>query len=308
MDDRLHEQVTRGTPLYPLQLYRTESRGSAAFIPFHWHSETELIFVLRGTLQLSVNERSFSGTAGDVFWIGQEDLHRMITGEGFTQYGALVFPMEFLNFGELDYVQHHYLNPLCRKEKQFPVRIPRECPHYKQVWSELTAIDSLDRERGPAYQLLLKSSLLKLIGFLAADGLLQPADGRGDDFSETRLENLKSVLAFIGGRCCERLTLAGVAGAFGLSPKYFSRYFKKNFKCSFVEYLTGFRLERAAGLLLSTGLPVSEIAPAVGFDNLSYFIKRFKEARGCTPLQFRKLGGPPADYHPLAPSAPRTAP
>jgi AraC-like DNA-binding protein len=303
MDDRLREQKNRGTPLYPLQLYRMESSRTGVFIPFHWHPEIELIFIQRGTLQLTVNEQSFSGAVGDIFWIGQESLHQMGSG-GSVQYGALVFPMEFLKFEEFDYVQHHYLNPICRKEKHFPTKIPRGCPHYEQVWAELMEIDSLDRERGAAYQFLLKASLLKLISMLTADGLLQSADGRNDSLSESRLEGLKAILSFIGSRYGEKLSLADTAEAFGLSPKYFSRYFKKNFKCSFVDYLTGFRLERAVDLLMSTDLSVSEIALAVGFDNLSYFIKRFRDMHGCTPLQFRKLGGLPANYHQLYPDAP----
>lgn len=307
MDEKLREQTVRGIPLYPLQLYRMESRDNGIFISCHWHREIELIFVLRGRLQLSVNEQSFSGTSGDIFWISQESLHQMSTGSC-AQYGALVFPMEFLRFEEFDYVQFHYLNPICRQEKHFPTRIPRGCPHYEQIWSELMTIDTLDRERGPAYQLLLKASLLKLISLLVADGLLL-SDGCGDDsLSEGRLESLKSVLSFIGSHSSEGLSLTDTAKAFGLSPKYFSRYFKKNFNCTFVDYLTGFRLERAVDLLMSTNLSVSEIALSVGFDNLSYFIKRFKAARGCTPLQFRKLGNLPVNYHLLYPTEAKPAP
>ena len=304
MDNTLQEQKPRGTPLFPLQLYRTENSGGDVFIPYHWHSETELIFVLEGSVNLSVNEKSFSGTAGDIFWIASESLHQIGTEGRPTRYGALLFPMEFLSFGELDEVQHRYLSPLCRNEKHFPTKIPRESPHYRHAWSELTEIDRLDQKRGAAYRFLLKASLLKFIGLLSADGLLQSDDSCGDRFSACKLNSLKAVLSYIGSRCGEKLSLSDAASAFGLSPKYFSRYFKKNFNCSFVDYLTGFRLDRAVDLLLSTDLPVSEIAPAVGFDNLSYFIKRFKKARGCTPLQFRKLGSLPADYHQLHPPIP----
>ena len=301
MDDKLHERAVRGTPLFPLQLYRTESKNNGIFIPCHWHREIELIFVLRGRLRLSVNGQSFSGESGDIFWIGSESLHQ-ISAESFTQYDALVFPMEFLKFEEYDYIQHYYLNPICRGEKHFPIRIPRECPHYKQAWEEFLTISRLDRERGPAYQFLLKTSLLKLISLLAADGLLQSNHKPDDRLSAYRLENLKSILSFISSRYSGRLNLAAAAKTFGFSPKYFSRYFKKNFKCSFVEYLTGFRIERAVDLLMNTSLPVSEIALTVGFDNLSYFIKRFKSAHGCTPLQFRRLGILPASYHQLYPT------
>jgi len=40
-------------------------------------------------------------------------------------------------------------------------------------------------------------------------------------------------------------------------------------------------------LAWSQGMPVAEIASTVGYANVSYFNKLFKEAYGCTPKIFR---------------------
>ncbi len=287
MDDRLREQTLRGTLLYPLQLYQMTNSHERVFVPYHWHREIEVIFVLKGTLMLSVNEEKFSGTAGDVFWIGQQELHGMSTGEEPTCYNALVFPMEFLNFEMFDCIQCHYLNPLCRKEKGFPTWIPRQGAHYGQAWKELLEIAVLDRERGPGYQLATKASLLKFVSLLVQDGALKSGSGKEEHASDFKMKNLKAILTYIQQHYSEKLSLPGIARAFNLSAKYFSRYFKNNLDRSFVEYLNSFRIERAADLLLSTDLPIGEIALAVGFDNFSYFIKQFKSFHGCTPSRYR---------------------
>lgn len=51
------------------------------------------------------------------------------------------------------------------------------------------------------------------------------------------------------------------------------------------------RLAKAADLLAQTGLSVGEIASRTGFNQQSYFGKRFKEKTGMTPLEYRKRTG-----------------
>ena len=53
-------------------------------------------------------------------------------------------------------------------------------------------------------------------------------------------------------------------------------------------YIRSFRLHRAKQLLQTTNLNVSEIAFEVGFANLSYFSRVFKEEFGISPLETRR--------------------
>lgn len=286
MDDRLQERAQRGTFLYPLQLYRTKNSGGRVFVPYHWHREIEVIFVLQGSFVLTVNDEKFSAAAGDIFWIGQEALHGIAAGEEPTRYCALVFPMEFLSFEMFDYTQGYYLNPICRKEKQFPVRIPKNAC-YGKLWRELLEITALDEKRTTGYRLAIKASLLKFISLLVQKGFLLQQGEAGKE-PDSKIENLKAILAYVQQHCSERLELADMAREFHLSPKYFSRYFSRNLDRSFVEYLNSYRIRRAADLLLNTDLPIGEIALSVGFDNFSYFIRQFRVFYGCTPSGYRK--------------------
>nr|WP_296094283.1 helix-turn-helix transcriptional regulator [uncultured Dorea sp.] len=46
-------------------------------------------------------------------------------------------------------------------------------------------------------------------------------------------------------------------------------------------------MKKAAILLDDSSLSVSDIAINCGFDNISYFIRKFKEYQGITPKKYR---------------------
>lgn len=74
-----------------------------------------------------------------------------------------------------------------------------------------------------------------------------------------------------------------------LHPDYLSALFHQQTGLSLSEYITSERLKEARRLLLSTDLPVNEIAIRTGFPNISYFSKIFKKETGSTPLKYRKM-------------------
>ncbi|RKD33974.1 helix-turn-helix transcriptional regulator [Lacrimispora algidixylanolytica] len=73
-----------------------------------------------------------------------------------------------------------------------------------------------------------------------------------------------------------------------MQPSYYvSRLFKRYYKMTFTECLQLIRLNRAAGYLSSTTMPVEEIIVEIGYENSSYFHRLFKQKYGITPKQFR---------------------
>ncbi len=74
----------------------------------------------------------------------------------------------------------------------------------------------------------------------------------------------------------------------GVSPSYFSSTFKKEVGKSFVQHLTGMRLDRAKELLIKTEGKTYEIAQSVGFSEPNYFSFCFKRYEGVSPSQYRQ--------------------
>jgi AraC family transcriptional regulator len=82
-----------------------------------------------------------------------------------------------------------------------------------------------------------------------------------------------------------RITLDDLARVAGLSPYHLARLFRAEFGLPPHKYLEGLRVRRA-GDLIKAGLPLAEVAAAVGFSSQSHLNRSFKHILGITPAGF----------------------
>jgi two-component system, response regulator YesN len=101
-------------------------------------------------------------------------------------------------------------------------------------------------------------------------------------------DSIRKAIAYIDQHLKDELTLKDVASHVHLNPSYLSVLFKEQANLNFSEYVTRRRIQRAKELVISTNLPINEIADEVGYKTSKYFIKIFKEIEGITPSTYRK--------------------
>ncbi len=100
-------------------------------------------------------------------------------------------------------------------------------------------------------------------------------------------DRIRSMLSFIHTHYKDKLTVAQIADAIGISEREAMRSFRKNLHQSPIEYLISYRLNEAKKLLLHSDLSVTEVCFQCGFSDSSYFGKAFRKAYGLTPREFR---------------------
>jgi len=114
-------------------------------------------------------------------------------------------------------------------------------------------------------------------------------------------EQLTRVLNLLHKRFAEPVRVEDLCSVGNLSPRSLHRLFVHHVGENLRDYLGTLRIGRACMLLVETDRPISVIASEAGFSNLSNFNRRFLEARGMTPRDFRGFvvqNGRMPDSHP----------
>ena len=107
-------------------------------------------------------------------------------------------------------------------------------------------------------------------------------------------------IALIEKNIAEPLSVPQIAAALGASQRQLERQFRQAMGCTVVQFGTLVRLQHARVLLISTQLPVREVATASGFNTLSHFAHAFGACFGRRPSDYRQ-GWPKDDPTPSWP-------
>ncbi|WP_195267855.1 response regulator [Eubacterium sp. 1001713B170207_170306_E7] len=86
----------------------------------------------------------------------------------------------------------------------------------------------------------------------------------------------------------ERHSLAGLANTYFVNQKYLGSLFKQEMDLSFSQYLTFLKMRRAEILLADKSLKIYEIAEGLGYEDVEYFSRIFKNTAGRSPSSYRE--------------------
>ncbi|MDQ1913999.1 AraC family transcriptional regulator [Paenibacillus sp. GD4] len=98
----------------------------------------------------------------------------------------------------------------------------------------------------------------------------------------------RRVTSFIDNHYEQDLSLDQLADIAGLNKYHLCKKFSSYLGVSPMDYVRNRRLERAAELLRTTALPITDIAGLSGFSNVSYFGKVFRRIIGMSPSTYRE--------------------
>ncbi len=145
----------------------------------------------------------------------------------------------------------------------------------EQIGSEIT-------HKLPSYQLRLMGLFCHLLTTLSRTGAYAEVN--------KLFLKLSPALKEIESRPHVCHTIDEYAAMCHMSKYHFIREFKKLKNQSPIQYRNALCMSRAAELLESTDMSVSEISAAVGIDNPLYFSKKFKDFYGASPVAYRNIG------------------
>lgn len=279
---RYKEKKPHGSGGFPVALYFVDENHPQFHMPMHWHTETELIYIIEGEFSAKLNSRAYCAKKGETLLVGSGVLHSGTPARGCV-YACIVFDFGMLQ--HKDAQADGFIEDIILHRAEFAPHYPAE---NSAVNTEVKTLVAAMQKQNDAYRLAVTGGLYRLVATLYQNGHAAPQSSLGKE-AKKPVKQLKSVIRLVEREYHEKLTLEDMADTAGMSPKYFCRFFKQMTGQTPVEYLNAYRIEQACRLLAG-GQSVTEAAFNCGFNDLSYFISTFKRHKNTTPGRFARQG------------------
>lgn len=253
---------------------------------YHWHDEFEMLLVKEGTVLVIIPGKEYQLGADDLLLIDSGEVHCLMPGTDARWLSVRFAPrlMEPRLFdsgagmqAKSPAVSMDVARCSCQWEKQSVLR-------FRQLVEKL-ADEAAAQSAG--WQVAVRGGLFELALMMLRE---LPESGEELPRRDNRDTSLKKTLLFLAENYTRDISLKECADAMGFNMNYFSRFFRSHTGIHFHQYLTTLRLQKAQQLLLTTGLPITEVVSRSGFQNAKTFNRVFKNTCGCSPREFRRDG------------------
>ena len=241
--------------------------------PLHWHTQIEIIMPVIGGYNMECNNVRFDLREGDVIFIAPAVLHHLYAKEG----ERFIFQADTSLFNGLRDFEY-YMSLI------YPaVAITPE--DYPAVYEEIRRLMAPLRDASIYCKLLEMFILIGREQKMTSATFTDVKTGKQQEY----LDKFVSICDYINNHCTEELKLEEVADRAGFSKFHFSRLFKDFTGTTFYKYVNIKRINAAERLLLDPAINVTEVAVRSGFNSVSAFMRMFKQIKGCTPTEFKKM-------------------
>jgi AraC family cel operon transcriptional repressor len=249
------------------------------YTPLHTHDFYEVFYLLEGTATHIINERTTALAAGDLVLIRPEDCHA-ISGKTFHLINV-AFPSDPWNrycalagLEETGLVKAVMTPPPTLR---VPSELRQECA---AIFGRILHAFQQAPQGRPARQELCRFWSAMLEFLLPTEPETADPDERGPAWLSHACRAMHDEENLRGG-------LARFVEVSGVSQAHLTRTLKACSGQTPTEFLNELRLRQAARLLATTSANIIDIAIDCGFDNLSYFYRRFRRQYGKSPRAWR---------------------
>lgn len=288
MRQDLEEKKRHGSAGFPFQSYRASAlNGHEIFVACHWHESQEIVYIRSGSIQLIVEGQRYDAEEGEIWFFNPGELHQINGYSPMCSYTSFVYSPDILGNRNGDLVGTAFLEPMRDKWK-YPRKICSGEDGYEELKDICLDLDSVYLKKHPGWQLRICSDLYRLTANMVQYQRFLLKEQQPELEHTAAADRTRELLEYIDAHYNEKITLDDAAAILRVTPKYFCAYFKSNFYMSFVSYLIRYRIDKACMLLQTTDQSVTDIALSCGFENISYFIRKFRAIEGCSPKEYRR--------------------
>lgn len=255
--------------------------------PAHTHNYIEVIYMCRGTTTHIVNGNKVVLDEGDLLFLNQNAVQEILpAGEDDIAVNFIVLPEFFgtafsmVGDGE-NQLKKFLVGALCGKDGEtsylyFHVAdiLPIQNLIENMVWTIF--YDSANKRS--CNQITMGLLFLQLLNYM------DKMESGGNRFDT---EITASVLGYIDEHYRDA-KLSDLAADLKCDIYWLSREIRQKTGKTYKELLQEKRMQQAVYLLENSGIPVCDVIESVGYDNTSYFYRKFREKYGVSPKEYRR--------------------
>ena len=290
LNDNNSEKVCYDIPSYPVYIRRgLLSQYLNYSAPDHWHDDIELVAILSGEMEYSVNGEILKLRKGQGLLVNAGQMHFGFSHEK-KECDFICILLHPVLLCPLPSFKKDFVDPLIQDQHLPYILLHPEIPWEKSIYDKILYLNNIRSEKTAPLKIL---AAFAQIWELLCENISSEKNTVKKNLQDNHnLDIVKNMVRFIQNHYMEKITLTDIAasGAVGQSKccKLFSRFFFQ----SPTMYLIQHRLAKSMELLLNTDLPITEVALSVGFGSASYYTETFRKWMGKTPSEFRKSKNP----------------
>lgn len=243
---------------------------------YNWHNETEIIWLLKGSIEVLVDSQVCSLAEDDILIINPNSGHATFAQENNSIAMRMHINSAFFTDYGFDFRNGRFhLNTALNKIH----------PSYEDMRQTLARL-YLQGAKDPSNRLVIESQFMNLMNEITQFFIEEPGIAKSVTVGKNK-KIIEEIGIYIEKNFHLDLNLDTLAKKYNYSSSYLSRLFKEEIGINFYEYLMRCRLQDAIRHLTDTDEKVSQIAFQTGFSDIKSFNLMFKKHFGKTPSEYR---------------------
>lgn len=262
-----YEAINCATKTYPFLI----EHENVKYIP-HFHEEPELVYVIEGSICITIENNSFILNKGDICIFTPELIHNL-----YSYMPNKTFVMKLFPAIDLKNIQLH--NNVVSPDDEI----------YDVLLQNIKCIMAENKEKSIGYELSVNICAEKIFLTIIRNMEYTILEKNEQVKFESKSDFLNSVTSFLEKNYSDEFSLEDVAKYLNYAKSYFCHYFKRITGVTFWKYYTIFRLDKSIQMMKQyPNKRYIEIATDSGFKNIRSFNQSFKEYHHCTPREYMK--------------------
>ncbi len=166
-----------------------------------------------------------------------------------------------------------------------PINTPLDVKYIYDNTEAMGYLGGSSFERIPSEEIITKTTReFKVVGDFEQDELLN----KTLDNVQKHHDYVGFIKEYISKNYMNEIAFTDLAAIAHVSRTHLSNLFNKEVGCTFPEYLTKYRINKAIDIIKREDLQLFEIANMVGYNDYSHFSKAFKRQTGSSPREYKQ--------------------